>query len=142
THTPTLDADVAASTPRYGGFRQPFSRLQSLRALFGAPLIRNLANINVMPWQDRLFALHEVALPVELDPATLANRGETNLGGVIHGAWNAHPHRVASRAVTYQFGMRVGRQVWLDVYALPDSGAPCRLTSIALPGVMEVHDFF
>ncbi len=142
THTPSVDADQRATVPSHGGFRQPFSRARSLAALFGAPVIRNTANINVLPWQGRLFALYESTLPVELDPVTLANRGETSLNGLIRGAWNAHPHRVASRRAIYQFGVRIGARVWLDLYELPSQGAARRLHSIALPGVSEVHDFF
>ncbi|MBX9605630.1 MAG: carotenoid oxygenase family protein [Gammaproteobacteria bacterium] len=141
THTPTVDADLAAATPRFGGFRQPSSWGRSLAGLFGGQVVRNLANINVLPWQGRLFALFETTLPVELDPATLENLGETSLAGLV-GAWNAHPHRVASRRAVYQFGVRIGREVSLEVYELPDSGAARRLTTLPLPGVGEVHDFF
>lgn len=142
THTASVDADQRATHASHGGFRQPFSRARSLAALFGAPIIRNTANINVLPWQGRLFALYETTLPVELDAQTLANRGETSLNGLIQGAWNAHPHRVASRRAIYQFGVRIGARVWLDIYELPSQGAARRLHSIALPGVNEVHDFF
>ena len=142
THTASVDADQQATHPSYGGFRQPMSRARSLAALFGAPAIRNTANINVLPWQGRLFALYETTLPVELDAQTLATRGETSLNGLIQGAWNAHPHRVASRRAIYQFGLRIGPRVWLDLYELPSQGAARRLHSIALPGVTEVHDFF
>jgi len=86
--------------------------------------------------------LYETTLPVELDPATLDTVGETTLDGLVPAAWNAHPRRVASRHTVYQFGVRVGPTVMLDVFALPVAGAPRLLTSVALPGVMEVHDFF
>ncbi len=142
THTPSVDADQRATRPSYGGFRQPFSRARSIGALFGAAVIRNTANINLLPWQGRLFALYESTLPVELDAATLDNRSETDLDGLILGAWNAHPHHVASRRAVYQFGLRIGKRVWLDLFELPFSGAARRLHSIPLPGVNEVHDFF
>jgi carotenoid cleavage dioxygenase-like enzyme len=142
THTPSVDHDLAAPTPRYGGFRQPFSRARGVAALFGGDILRNLANINLLPWQDRLYALFEATLPVEIDPRTLANRGETDLAGVIPRGWNAHPHRVAATGNIYQFGLRVGAKVALDVFELPGRGPARLLTSIALPGVMEVHDFF
>ncbi len=38
THTPTVDADLAATTPRFGGFRQPSSWGRSLAGLFGGHL--------------------------------------------------------------------------------------------------------
>lgn len=141
-HTPSNDTDATRATPRYGAFRQKAAPLQRLRGLFGAPLIRNAANINVLPWQGRLFALYEATLPLEIDPLTLASIGETRLDGVIPAGWNAHPRRVARHDTTYQFGLRFGARCYLDVFALPARGAARRLVSIPLPGVMEAHDFF
>lgn len=142
---PTADADAGKRRGRYASWSQPVGLGQFVRSLFGAPFIRNSASINVLPWQGRLFAMAESMPPVEIDPATLATLGETDLDGVVLGAWNAHPHRVAKRRTTYQFGMRVkptSSRAWLDVYALPDVGAPSRLTTIPLPHMMEIHDFF
>lgn len=141
-HTPSNDTDAARATPRYGAFRQKAAPLQRLRGLFGASQIRNAANINVLPWQGRLFALYEATLPLEIDPTTLASIGETRLDGLIPGGWNAHPRRVARHDTTYQFGMRIGARCHLDVFALPARGAARRLVSIPVPGVMEAHDFF
>jgi len=142
-HAPSADADAGRADARYGGFRQRASWRQRLAALFlGASPVRNMASINVLPWQGRLFGLYETVPPLELDPRTLATLGETDLGGVVKHAWNAHPRRVPSRRATYQFGVRMGPKVHLDVYALPDDGPATCLTSIPLPGVMEVHDFF
>ena len=141
-HSPSNDADTGRVRPRYGAFRQRASVTQRVRALFGASPVRNTANINVLPWQGRLFALTEATLPIEIDPANLASMGETDLKGLIPKAWNAHPHRVASRHTIYQFGLRVGPRCWLDVFALPSQGAPRLVTSVPIPGVTEVHDFF
>jgi len=142
-HAPSADEDAGRPNARYGGFRQRASWRQRLAALFlGASPVRNVASINVLPWQGRLFSLYETTPPLELDPRTLATLGETDLDGVVKRAWNAHPRRVPSRATTYQFGVRVGPKVHLDVYALPDAGPAAHLASFVLPGVMEVHDFF
>lgn len=141
-HSPSADHDRGRSKPRYAGFGQSMSRLQKLRALFGGRSVRNLANVNVLSWRDRLFALYEAALPVELDPFTLDSMGESDLDGVVRGAWNAHPKYVPARRTTYQFGLRIGRRCFLDIDALPDAGSPRRLTSVRVPGVLEVHDFF
>lgn len=141
-HTPSIDYDRGREQPRYGGFRQPIGPSQRLRALFGGQAVRNLANINVLPWQGRLFALYETTLPVEIDPVTLATLGETDLDGVIPKGWNAHPRRVASRHTVYQFGVNIGASVTLDVFALPADGPAQCVTRIPLPGVMELHDFF
>jgi all-trans-8'-apo-beta-carotenal 15,15'-oxygenase len=141
-HTPSLDGDAARARPRYGAFRQPISHAQRLRALAGGQAVRNVANINVLPWQGRLFALYEGTLPLEIDGDTLASLGETDLDGLVRGGWNAHPRRVASRHTVYQFGVRIARKVMLDVCALPSQGPARHLVSLPLPGVMELHDFF
>jgi len=141
-HSPSADRDAGRRDTRYGAFRQRMSVPERARALFGENPVRNVANINVLPWQGRLFALYETTPPVEIDPQTLASLGETDLGGVIRGGWNAHPHRVPERATTYQMGLRVGPRPALDIYALPDRGAPSLLSSLPLPGVSEVHDLF
>jgi all-trans-8'-apo-beta-carotenal 15,15'-oxygenase len=113
-----------------------------LRALLGGQAIRNVANINVLPWQGRLFALYETTPPLEIDGDTLESLGETTLDGLVRGGWNAHPRRVASRHTIYQFGLRIARKVMLDVCALPSQGPARHLVSLPLPGVMELHDFF
>jgi all-trans-8'-apo-beta-carotenal 15,15'-oxygenase len=141
-HTPSGDHDLGRESQRYGAFRQRMSWRGRLKALVGGQGIRNAANINVLPWQDKLFAMYETTLPVEIDPETLESRGETNLGGVIKGAWNAHPRRVPSRQATYQFGMRIGPRCFIDVYELPDKGNVRLMTSFRLPGVVEMHDMF
>jgi len=101
---------------------------------------KNLANTSVVMWQGRLFALVEASKPTELSPDDLAMLGETDLG-VIHGAFSAHPHRVAARKATYNFGIEYGRQTRLNLYELPDVGAIRRLGEVALPAAVMLHDF-
>lgn len=138
--SPSAMADAGHRKASYGGFLQPMGLGKRLSALFGGQGIRNNANINVLAWQRRLFALYEATLPLELDPETLSSRSETNLGGVILKGVNAHHHRVPGRKATYLPGLRIGPSVLLDIYELPDQGGARRLTSLPLPGVMEVHD--
>lgn len=102
---------------------------------------KNTANTHVIPWQDRLFALMEGGKPTEIDADTLGTIGETNLNGLIRGAFSAHPHRVASRNCTYNFGLDYGRKTKLRVYALPDEGSPSRIATIALRQPVMMHDF-
>jgi all-trans-8'-apo-beta-carotenal 15,15'-oxygenase len=142
THSPSADHDAGRARNRYAGYLQKMSWPQRARVLAGAQAARNMASINVLPWQGRLFALMETTPPLELDPVSLDTVGETDLEGVVLGAWNGHPRRVPSRATTYQFGVRTGPKVFLDVFALPDEGAARRIASVPLRGMMEVHDFF
>ncbi len=104
--------------------------------------VKNVANTNVIAWQGRLLALWEGGRPHEIDPRTLRTRGETDLGGVVRGAFSAHPHRVHARRATYNFGVRP--TAWgsrLELFELPDEGPARRLASIARGDLPLVHDF-
>ena len=101
---------------------------------------KNTANTNVMAWQGRLFALMEGAGPTEIDPGTLDVIGETDLG-MVRGGFSAHPHRVAARRASYNFGLQYGRRTLLYWYELPDAGPARRLGQLELGGPTMLHDF-
>ncbi|MCA9774337.1 MAG: carotenoid oxygenase family protein, partial [Myxococcales bacterium] len=67
--------------------------------------------------------------------------GTTDWGGVLRGAFSAHPHRVPSRRAHYNFGLRMGRRTRLDFYELPDEGPARHLTGVALARPTMIHDF-
>ena len=102
---------------------------------------KNTANTSVAIWQGRLFALMEAGKPTEIDPRDLTTIGETDLGGIVVSALSAHPHRVASRGASYNFGLAYGRRTRLQLYELPDSGPARRLGALELAGAPMVHDF-
>ncbi|MEJ7602002.1 MAG: carotenoid oxygenase family protein, partial [Kofleriaceae bacterium] len=137
TQTAGLLAERAAGELKYGfslSWRRRFANM--LRGRF-----KNTANTSVMIWQGRLFGMMEGAKPTELDPQDLEMIGETDLGGMIVGAFSAHPHRVASRAASYNFGLEYGKTTRLHMYELPDQGAARRIGSLALQGPAMLHDF-
>jgi len=101
---------------------------------------KNTANTNVIVWQERVLALMEAARPTELDADDLRTLGETDLG-VVGQAFSAHPHYVHSRRALYNFGVRYGRESALELYELPDRGAPRRLGEVPLDGPPMLHDF-
>ncbi|MEM7152646.1 MAG: carotenoid oxygenase family protein [Myxococcota bacterium] len=104
--------------------------------------VKNVANTNVIPWQGRLLALWEGGRPHEVSLETLQTRGLTSLGGVVPGAFSAHPHRVQARAAVYNFGVRPRlRGALLDLFELPDQGPARRLASLPLPSMPFIHDF-
>jgi all-trans-8'-apo-beta-carotenal 15,15'-oxygenase len=98
-------------------------------------------NTSLMHWQDRTFALMESAGPLEIDTRTLDTRGLVDFGGVVSGPFSAHPHRVATRRSTFNFGLHYGPRPFLELYALPDTGHARRLGRVALPWNGMVHDF-
>jgi all-trans-8'-apo-beta-carotenal 15,15'-oxygenase len=136
-HTPEMDFEAARGKQRYGGFGTR-SKWPMWDFLTGQ--IRNTANTSVLPWQGRLFALWEGGLPTEIDPDELGTIGRTDLDGVIPSAFSAHPHRVPSRAATYNIGVRMGRQNYLDLFELPDEGPARLMTSLPIDVAMA-HDF-
>ncbi len=102
--------------------------------------VKNTGNTAVLHWQGRLFALMEACPPTEFD-ANLATIGETRLDGLVAQAFTAHPHRVPARRATYAFGLNYGKTTRIDLYELPDVGAPSLKTSIPLSFPTLVHDF-
>ncbi len=124
-----------AGRPLYAGFGRTGAGFRR----FGA-MVKNAANTNILPWNDQLLALFEAGLPTAMS-SELETIGQTDLGGALKKVFSAHPHRVASRNATYNFGMRYGVRMMLDLYELSDAGEARRLTSIPVNGAPMMHDF-
>lgn len=103
-------------------------------------LSKSTGNTSAFLWQDRLFGLMEGGLPQEMDKDTLDTLEATDLG-VVPFAFSAHPHRVASLKTTFNFGLRYGRKMQIDLFALPDEGAARKLGTLEAPWQSMVHDF-
>ncbi len=101
---------------------------------------KNTGNTNIMYWHDALYALMENARPTAFD-TELETIGESTLGGVVRGTFSAHPHDVALRRATYNFGMTFGRKTTLSLYELPWEGAAREITSMPLSHPVMLHDF-
>ncbi len=101
---------------------------------------KNTANTNVLEWHGGLYALMENARPTAFD-CELQTIGESSFGGVIRGAFSAHPHPVAARRTTYNFGLHYGRKTMLSVYELPWNGVARRLVEMPLAHPVMLHDF-
>lgn len=82
----------------------------------------------------------EGGLPQEMDPENLDTLEATDFG-VIPATFSAHPHRVASLKTTFNFGLRYGRRMSIDLFALPDEGPAKKLGTIEAPWQSMVHDF-
>jgi carotenoid cleavage dioxygenase-like enzyme len=102
---------------------------------------KNTANTSAWVWNGRLFALMEGGKPTELDVESLATLGERDLDGVVVRTFSAHPHRVASLATSFNFGIRYGKTTSLELFALPDIGAARSIGRVQLPWASLVHDF-
>jgi len=132
-----LRAEQEAGRPLFGSAVSRPRRI--LNNLSGRT--KNLANTNVLAWQGRLFGLLEAARPVEVSPDDLRTLGEADLDGAVLETFSAHPHFVAARRATYNFGMRFGAKSALDLYELPDRGRARRLATLPLEAPTVLHDF-
>ena len=103
-------------------------------------LAKSTGNTSAFLWQDRLYGLMEAGLPQEMDKGTLDTLDATDLG-VIRNAFSAHPHRVASLKTTFNFGLRYGRKMEIDLFSLPDDGPARKLGTVTAPWHSMVHDF-
>ena len=131
-----LHEERAAGRPLYGSLASRPRRIaNALRRRD-----KNAANVNVLAWQERLFALRDLARPVEVSRETLATIGETDLEGGVPDGFSAHPHAVAARGAVYSYAVRFGRETSLDLLELPARGRPRRLGSVPVPATV-IHDF-
>lgn len=141
--TAGLAEERARGKPYFGayGSKAPgfYNPVRSWRVARGTS--KNPANTSVLAWADRLLALCEIGRPFEVDPEDLASIGETNLEGVIEGAFSAHPHRVAKSGYVFNLGTRIGHPRAVDLFALRPDGTAGRLAQLPLAINTMIHDF-
>lgn len=101
---------------------------------------KSAGNTSTLVRDGRLYALMEGGLPQEMCPHTLETLEATDFG-VIPSAFSAHPHRVAALKTTFNFGLRYGRTMQLDLFAMPDEGTCRKLGTVDAPWQGMVHDF-
>ncbi|MEL6350031.1 MAG: carotenoid oxygenase family protein, partial [Myxococcota bacterium] len=102
--------------------------------------VKHTGNTHIVSWQGRLLALMEGGFPVQISDTDLSVLAEDGMG-FIRGPFSAHPHRVVARKSTYNFGLRYGREMMIDLYALPDHGPGRHMGAIRAPWPAMVHDF-
>jgi len=107
----------------------------------GGGRVKNAANTSVMIWDQRLFALYEGGKPTELSIEDLSTIGESTLGGTVTTPFSAHPHRIAARKASYNFGLAYGKDTVLHLYELRDDGGTRRMATHKLPAPTTLHDF-
>ncbi|NVB40447.1 carotenoid oxygenase family protein [Pseudenhygromyxa sp. WMMC2535] len=143
--TPDRAEERVAKRRLFANFGTPPPSLRSHLRGLREGRVKHAANTSVLPWRERLFALHEGSPPYELDPHSLETLGVRDLGGIVGRAFSAHPHRVAARSTTYGYGLSFDREgPRIDVFALPDDprqGPARTLTRVALRRPTMIHDF-
>lgn len=128
--------EEAAGKFLYGSAASFLDRVRAARKGSG----KTTGNTTAWLWQNRLFALMEGGLLQEMDQGSLETLAATDLG-VVSRAFSAHPHRVAPLRTTFNFGVRYGRRMEIDLYALPDEGPASKLGTVEAPWQSMMHDF-
>jgi all-trans-8'-apo-beta-carotenal 15,15'-oxygenase len=138
--TQGYQAETAAGQYLYGGYGQlapgPFWRRWG-----SSP--KNAANTSVLALQDRLLALWEGGHPYALDLETLATLGPDSLaGGLKPGqAYSAHPKQDPKTGEIYNFGVRYGKTLAIDLYRSNSQGKILQQNQIPLSRFAVIHDF-
>lgn len=111
---------------------------------WGPGRIRSQAGVTVFPWQGRLYAFDESALPFELDPVTLETRGESRLGIApeIPVVFAAHSKFDPLTGEWLHFGIQHGRKISLHLTSFAANGSLSRHRIIELPRFVYLHDWF
>ncbi len=113
----------------------------------------NTANTQPMMWQDRLFAMYEGGLPVELSDRPLDSIHDTDFDGAVHKSehLSAHYHYNRKRDTILNYGLLphlhlncVKKRIddtQLQLYTFPRQGPPTSLAKVDLPAYPWLHDF-
>jgi carotenoid cleavage dioxygenase-like enzyme len=102
-----------------------------------------VANTNVLMHGGRLLALEEAHPPVELDVATLGTRGQVDFGGVLRGAFTAHPKRDprTGELLFFSYGGPDGLGAEMTAGSIDANGRVTRVCRFDAPYASMVHDF-
>lgn len=107
--------------------------------------LKNVANTNLVPHRQAVWALYEGGRPYRLDPASLATLGIESFGGVLSSRHrlSAHPHRDPVTGDLWNFGLSPGgpRTMRLSIYRHSARGGFERMRVLEIPLRLLVHDF-
>jgi all-trans-8'-apo-beta-carotenal 15,15'-oxygenase len=101
-------------------------------------------NVSVYPFRDTLLAFGEQALPLELDPVTLATRGPFDFGGQLNeiSPFAAHPKFDPVTGEMFNFGVSFSAaEPCLHLYRFGKQGDLLYRKRLRLPYPCSVHDF-
>jgi all-trans-8'-apo-beta-carotenal 15,15'-oxygenase len=104
--------------------------------------LKNIANTNVIYWDNKLLALWEAAEPHRLDPATLETIGIDYLDGILQpgDAFSAHP-RLDPAGILVNFAIKPGLSSKITLYEISRAGKLLTTHSHTVPGFSFIHDF-
>ncbi len=122
------------STQAPGGFWGNF---------LAAGRMKSQAGITVFPWQGRLYAFDECALPYELDPETLETSGISSLGlPVEQSIYAAHAKFDSASGEWVHFGIEYGPAPRIHITIFRPDGNLKLHRTLPMPRYVYMHDWF
>lgn len=136
--TPKWQMEHEAGKALYGAFGNP---MWSDPVTFGKD--SSLANTNVVWHAGKLLALEEAHLPFEVDPETLAPKGDQTYGGKLKTRMTAHPKIDPETGELVCFGYAAGGRFTptMAYYTIDRHGALTDYQQFEAPYSSMVHDF-
>ncbi|MEM8799930.1 MAG: carotenoid oxygenase family protein [Pseudomonadota bacterium] len=120
-------------TAGFGNVGDPDIRVSS-------PDDNNAANTSLLAVEDMLWALWEAGSPTELNPGSLATKGQLTLGeGLAHMPFSAHP-KVDPDGSIWNFGIAFGRP-FAFLWHLRADGSVKKSRVVRLPATAYMHDW-
>lgn len=105
--------------------------------------MKSQAGITVFPWQGRLYAFDECALPYELDPETLETTGISSLGlPREQSIYAAHAKFDAATGEWVHFGIEYGPAARIHITIFQPDGRLKLHRTLAMPRYVYMHDWF
>jgi carotenoid cleavage dioxygenase-like enzyme len=138
-HTTKLALERQARRALFGAYRNSFTDLPEV-----AGQDNNTANTSVMWHHGKLYALKESGRPYELDPATLATRGERDFNGQLkRKTFTAHPKYdpETGECIAFSYNNEGVASNEIEVYTINAGGDFTRTESFEAPYCSMVHDF-
>lgn len=135
--TEGLAVERRAGRAIYGGMAN--GEFPSREETGGGPVMKNVANTNVIRHAGRILALWEAGAPTEVSPA-LDTIGLHDFGGALPGPFTAHPKLDPVTGEMLAFGYSAVPP-YLRAYVIGPDGDFRRTIDIDLPAPVMMHDF-
>jgi carotenoid cleavage dioxygenase len=140
--TERFERNLAAGRQLYGYYRNPYTDDETVRDAVH-PNRRTVSNTAPLIYGGKLFTLKEDGLPYELDPNTLATRGQWN----ANGAWksetfSAHPKLDPLSGEMVSFGYEATGLASDDLFiaTVNPRGTVSDAVTVKVPYVSVIHD--
>jgi all-trans-8'-apo-beta-carotenal 15,15'-oxygenase len=133
-------AEQQANRPIFRTFGTRFQGDQLRRGI----ALASPVNVSVYPYGESLLAFGEHGLPWELDPVSLATRGEYTFGGRLSEVtpFSAHPKFDPGTREMFNFGVAFSAaSPSLFLYRFDSHGSPVYRKRLPLPYPCSIHDF-